>query len=168
MNIVFAGSRTDAGDPVVTVSHGKLVVEHLTERRDLLDMPSIIGMEWGYVGEGPRLLAISILAEVTDIETARDLYCAFVLYFVCKMQVEGWTLTKAEIDKWLFQEIAATAKAIDEPAFPIVPRGYHKAARVDLVRRAFRLVWHFTLVCAGVAFVIGVFYFLPLFGANHR
>jgi hypothetical protein len=91
------------GEPVVQV--------HRPEKRSYILRPgrslkivnhSPTGFEWGYGGSGPAQLSLAILLDLTnDRELACAKYQKFKWDFIHAAPDEGFTLTEAQIRKWL-------------------------------------------------------------------
>ena len=82
---------------------GKIKVEELDKRLDLRNH-SPTGFEWGYGGSGPSQLALAILADLTDDETAMRHYQFFKQGVISRLdQDRTWILAasviRARIDK---------------------------------------------------------------------
>jgi len=57
------------------------------------------GFSWGYLGSGPAQLALAILADYADDETALRYYQRFKELVICALPQRGaWTLTAAHIE----------------------------------------------------------------------
>jgi len=60
------------------------------------------GFSWGYSGSGPSQLALAILLQETDVETAERLYPAFRDDVVINWPMESdWELTSQEVEDFL-------------------------------------------------------------------
>lgn len=59
------------------------------------------GIEWGYTGAGPSQLALALLLEVTDRETALTYYMHFRDGVIAYITTDSWATTTADIVKWL-------------------------------------------------------------------
>lgn len=69
----------------------------LPARRDLVNH-SPDGFSWGYLGSGCAQLALAILADATDDETALLHYQEFKKRVISKLPMrEGWSLTHSEV-----------------------------------------------------------------------
>lgn len=53
--------------------------------------------EWAYAGSGPAQLALALLADVSNDQTALVFYQRFKLAVVCGLDVLAWTLTARQI-----------------------------------------------------------------------
>lgn len=89
--------------------------EHLDPRNDLRNH-SPDGFEWGYGGSGPAQLALAILADLFDDETALKYYQDFKRACVSRIGSERWNLSEDAIKEWLkleiqYQEHAAGVEA---------------------------------------------------------
>ena len=72
-------------------------VRLLDPRLDLVNH-SPTGFAWGYGGSGPSQLALALLADVYDDQTALGAYQAFKWAWVAKLpQDQGWEITEDEI-----------------------------------------------------------------------
>jgi hypothetical protein len=66
-------------------------------RLDLVDR-NPTGFAWGYGGSGPSQLALALLADVYDDQTALGAHQAFKWTSVAKLpQNQGWEITEDEI-----------------------------------------------------------------------
>lgn len=72
-------------------------VRLLDPRLDLVNH-SPTGFAWGYGGSGPSQLALALLADVYDDQTALGAYQALKWAWVAKLpQDQGWEITEDEI-----------------------------------------------------------------------
>ena len=62
---------------------------------------SSTGIEWGFTGVGPAQLALALLLEVTDRETAVACYMRFRGGVIAYITTDSWATTTADIVKWL-------------------------------------------------------------------
>jgi hypothetical protein len=62
-----------------------------------LRIHSPTGFDWGYAGSGPSQLALAILADCTDPETALKHYQEFKSSVVASFPDERWTLSEDEV-----------------------------------------------------------------------
>lgn len=66
------------------------------------------GFEWGYQGSGPAQLALAILLEETDRETAERYYQRFKREVIAHLErPEHWTLTSLIVQDWLADSMRA-------------------------------------------------------------
>lgn len=73
------------------------------------------GFEWGYLGRGPKELALNILSLFVDKEQAFDLHLEFYLQFITVLPYEGGTILKEQVLSWLeVQEQSKTAAPTDQ------------------------------------------------------
>jgi hypothetical protein len=70
----------------------------LDARLDLRDFHAS-GFEWGYEGSGPSQLALAILADHADPQTALGNYRKFVQIFNAEIEDDSWRLTSDEINQ---------------------------------------------------------------------
>ncbi|MBT4687744.1 MAG: hypothetical protein HOK21_09330 [Rhodospirillaceae bacterium] len=70
----------------------------LDARLDLRDFHAS-GFEWGYEGSGPSQLALAILADHADPQTALGNYRKFVQIFIAEIEDDSWRLTSDEINQ---------------------------------------------------------------------
>ena len=89
---VYEGQR--AGEKVTVRVNG----QPLDARLDLRNFHAS-GYEWGYEGSGPSQLALAILADHADAQTALGNYRKFVQIFVADIEGDSWRLTSEEIDQ---------------------------------------------------------------------
>lgn len=101
--------------------------EPLDLRLDLRDH-SPTGFEWGYGGSGPSQLALAILADLLDDDTALKYYQDFKRGCISRIGSERWNLSEDAIKEWLrlevqYQEHAAEVEAEDKitkiPSFKV-------------------------------------------------
>lgn len=60
------------------------------------------GFNWGYGGSGPAQLALGILLEFTDEETARRLYQRFKFDVVARFPMgESWRFSARTVEEWI-------------------------------------------------------------------
>ncbi len=63
------------------------------------------GFAWGYGGSGPAQLALALLLEEADEETARAYYQRFKWSVIARLdQNKPWSLTSEQIREWLRAE----------------------------------------------------------------
>jgi hypothetical protein len=89
---IYEGQRT--GERVTVKVDG----QPLDARADLRDFKAS-GFEWGYEGSGPSQLALAILADHADAQTALGNYRQFVRIFIADFDGDSWRLTSEEIDQ---------------------------------------------------------------------
>jgi hypothetical protein len=83
----------------------------LNPRHDLRNH-SPDGFAWGYGGSGPAQLALALLADLTDDETAQRYYQGFKFYFVAALpQDENWEATDEELLS-IFEKVKRLADGI--------------------------------------------------------
>lgn len=88
----------DTATVEVYVSTGRMYF--LNPRLDLANH-SPDGFQWGYAGSGPAQLALALLADAADDETARGLYQIFKQEIVAKIDDDSWRMTSDEINLWI-------------------------------------------------------------------
>jgi hypothetical protein len=60
------------------------------------------GFNWGYGGSGPAQLALALLLEETDVDTATRLYQPFKWQVIAELpKDEIWSLASEDIQNWL-------------------------------------------------------------------
>ncbi len=59
------------------------------------------GFAWSYYGSGPAQLALAILLEETDEETAQDLYQDFKSKVIANLPQTGWSFDSTLVQKFL-------------------------------------------------------------------
>ena len=73
------------------------------------------GIEWGFPGSGPMQLALALLLEATDQDTALRYYIRFRDGVIARIATDSWATTTADLAKWLQQRprppLAATRRA---------------------------------------------------------
>lgn len=69
------------------------------------------GFQWGYCGSGPAQLALALLLDATggNKECAADLYQDYKRGIVSNWDQREWVTTRAEILKWIADELADQA-----------------------------------------------------------
>ena len=95
MRIYDATRYNDHRGAVVTVTGDTGITRPLEPRYDLANH-SPDGFEWGYPGSGPAQLALAMLADATDADTAQRHYQQFKWY-LAQLKSEEWTIT----DDWV-------------------------------------------------------------------
>jgi hypothetical protein len=60
-------------------------------------------MNWGYYGTGPQQLALALLADAIDIDTAGRLAGRFKFDVIGGLP-DSWTMTREDIIAWVEQE----------------------------------------------------------------
>lgn len=68
------------------------------------------GFEWGYGGSGPCQLALALLLEVTDEETAAELQHAFKWEVVAMLDRNHWRLPTRFIAQWVCEHVIEPAE----------------------------------------------------------
>jgi hypothetical protein len=92
---IYEGRRHDGRASVMVVDGDR--VAPLPWRLDLIKH-SPTGLEWGYGGSGPAQLALAILADAIDNDTARELHQQFKARVIsCLERANGWSLTEAQV-----------------------------------------------------------------------
>lgn len=92
---------TPPHDVVVTSDTPGVAAIPLVPRLDLRNH-SATGFSWGYAGSGPSQLALAILADVSDDETAQRRYQAFKWTVIAKLPGDSaWELTEDQVRGWL-------------------------------------------------------------------
>ena len=66
-------------------------------REHTTTIPSSSGFEWGYGGSGPAQLALALLADNVDKDTALRLYQRYKFLVVSRLPRDEWTLTSRQI-----------------------------------------------------------------------
>ena len=94
---VYEGKR-DATGCIVTVDG-----RPLDPRHDLKQFAQ--GFEWGYDGDGPRQLALALLADRIGVEPALSRYKLFLETVVSGLDEAGWRLTGEDIDRNLGETV---------------------------------------------------------------
>lgn len=90
-----------SGIPAVVVAREPGSTYPLSPRYDLRNH-SPDGFQWGYCGSGPAQLALAILADATDDETALRLYQLFKVQRVAAIpQQSRWQLSRADVIAWV-------------------------------------------------------------------
>lgn len=59
------------------------------------------GFAWGYFGSGPAQLALAVLLEETNEETAQDLYQDFKSKVIAYLPQKEWTFTSELVKRFL-------------------------------------------------------------------
>jgi len=59
------------------------------------------GYAWSYFGSGPAQLALAILLEETDEETAQDLYQEFKSKVIANLEKVEWSFDSSLVQKFL-------------------------------------------------------------------
>ena len=64
------------------------------------------GFNWGYGGSGPAQLALAILLEVCNDETAAQMfYQEFKWQFIATLPDNEWTIPFDAIDEWITEQV---------------------------------------------------------------
>ena len=101
---IYHGRR---GDGVCTVTVDGLPLDPRVDLRQL----STTGFEWGYMGSGPRQLALAILADhFGDGATAIGRYRSFCESAIAPLTVEEWRMDSDQITTALnsYTDVAMT------------------------------------------------------------
>jgi len=93
--LTFHGSRVGQGVDV-TVEHPDGTEDRLDPRTDVVNH-SPTGFEWGYLGSGPLQLALAVLAEAYDVETAKLKHGEFQQQWASQVDAGHWVLQSKEI-----------------------------------------------------------------------
>jgi hypothetical protein len=64
------------------------------------------GLSWGYAGSGPAQLALAILADCFNDETALKHYQHFKATVIAKLP-EAWMIDETWLNRWLAEEHVA-------------------------------------------------------------
>lgn len=97
---LYEGKRDPDGakDTLVTVDG-----RPLDPRHDLKQFAA--SFEWGYDGDGPRQLALALLADRAGDERALGRFRLFCETVVAELPAEGWRLTGEDIDRTLGETV---------------------------------------------------------------
>lgn len=95
----YLGHRPDGAHAEVLRLRGG-DTEALDPRLDIIDH-SPTGVEWGYRGSGPAQLALAILADYYDEDTAKRLYRAFMREVVAHFEEVGFSLRGEYVEEWV-------------------------------------------------------------------
>lgn len=95
---VYCGVRTRQGVEV-WVEEGD--TRYPLDPRLDIECRSPTGFEWGYRGSGPAQLALAILADLTDKETALRFYQAFKEEVIAGLPRQAWVLSGQDVLFWL-------------------------------------------------------------------
>ena len=96
--------RSKAGYSVVRVI---VVVDspappvELDPRWDLFPGPAMKVLDWGYSGDGPKRLALAILADAWGDKRALERYREFELDVIHELPDEGFVMSQLQIDEWV-------------------------------------------------------------------
>ena len=96
-------------DTPATVSDGYWGRYQLNPRLDIKNIGRT-GLTWGYMGSGPKQLAIAILADFADAEIAKQYYYDFARLVIAGLPYPEWALTDKEVGAAL-KKIKAVATA---------------------------------------------------------
>lgn len=100
-DVTFHGERTGDGARV-TVERPDGTTEELDPRTDVVNH-SPTGVEWGYLGSGPLQLALAVLVEAYDEETAQEVHGRFQQTWASTIDASHWTLKADEIPEIMDQ-----------------------------------------------------------------
>lgn len=91
----------------------------LNPRLDIVEHSST-GFEWGFGGSGPAQLALAILADLYDKETALRYYQAFKDRVVSRLRPDKWRITEAEVFAVVLEieQAMQSAPRVEEPPAP--------------------------------------------------
>jgi hypothetical protein len=98
----YLGEGTTADDAEVKV-YGELSIYNLDDATSVYNH-SPTGMSWGYCGSGPAQLALAILVDHKDKESALPIYHQFMREIVSRFQ-STWSITGMEIQSWINKEL---------------------------------------------------------------
>jgi len=96
------GIRYNDGRIVIHVGATVLTPERSLQYRK----HSPTGFEWGYGGSGPSQLALAILLELTDPETALAYYQDFKWDFISGLPKDNWGIPISKIKHWIEEKKA--------------------------------------------------------------
>lgn len=104
---MFIATRNARGDAKVIKRIGVKDLK-IVPRYDLRNH-SPTGFEWGYGGSGPAQLALAILSDVLKPhdDLTQRLYQDFKSDVIAGLPKEGWTLTEAEVLRWVHSQSKA-------------------------------------------------------------
>jgi hypothetical protein len=96
--VIYKGTRTPDGSPVVTKQVDDRPPEALNLRLDLRRHAG--EANWGYSGSGPRQLATALLADVVGDGLAMEAAAKFKDEVLANLPREGFELTAEAIEAW--------------------------------------------------------------------
>ena len=94
---IIRGRRYSATHAAVTIDGQRLNWQDSLA----LQCHSPTGINWGFTGSGPAQLALALLLEVTDRETALRHYMRFRDGVIARIATGSWAATTADLAKWL-------------------------------------------------------------------
>ena len=74
------------------------------------------GFDWGYTGSKPALLALAILIETTDHETALRHQAEFETYFLSSRTEDTWEIDVDDIIEWVANQKGHAAAGVSSDA----------------------------------------------------
>ena len=92
--------RETGPQPVYVVEEGQR--RPLDPRHDLRNH-SPDGFQWGYGGSGPAQLALAILADASDDETAMQHYQQFKSDIISQFQSD-WMISETVVQSWINEQ----------------------------------------------------------------
>lgn len=72
------------------------------------------GFAWGYLGSGPAQLALALLLEETDQDTALRLHQRFKAEIIARLKGARWAISDLVIQQWLKRQPAPTSPAPEQ------------------------------------------------------
>lgn len=101
----YHGFRSGWGENTVFMMDLETGERHDLELRLDLANHSPTGFEWGYLGSGPAQLALAILADFTNDETALSYYQYFKERFIAPIDADHFDIEGQAILDWLKERI---------------------------------------------------------------
>jgi hypothetical protein len=102
---VYVGRRCEKGQVAVVTCDGQ-PFDHGPSCKVANHSPT--GFEWGYGGSGPAQLALALLLEVTDEETAMELHHEFKWTVVAAFAKAGFRIGTGQIREWVRSRVGLT------------------------------------------------------------
>lgn len=99
---IYTGVR-DNHDVIVRVNGRNLSIEPSQRVHNHSE-----AYEWGYGGSGPSQLALAIMLDIFDEETAACYYQKFKFEFIACAKFEGFVITSQDVENWLAKYIRDT------------------------------------------------------------
>ena len=104
METIYYSEKTGDGAGPKTVFKDRFKKTKLPLRTDLVNhSPS--GFSWGYRGSGPAQLALAVLADATDDETALEHYQQYKADYIASISPESqFRTTKTKVREWVDEQ----------------------------------------------------------------
>ena len=112
--MIFVGKRPHregASGPgtVYVIDEENMSVRPLLPRRSVRGKRFAGAFSWGYPGDGPMQLSVTLLLELTnDEELSLKLYLLLLEEVIKNLQADCWSIDANDIQNWITDQVDAT------------------------------------------------------------